>query len=518
VRWIAVPGAVVQIALATLLGVGLSALWGWSVGAGLLLGLSLSVASTVVLLRALDERNLLHTSNGRIAVGWLIVEDLAMVLALVLLPAVATVLSGASASAAFDGNFALSLAITLGKVLIFVAIAVMLGPRVIPWLLMQVARTGSRELFRLSVLAVALGIAYGSAELFGVSFALGAFFAGLILSESRFSRKAAEESLPFQDAFSVLFFVSVGMLFDPLVLVHNPAAVASVLLLIVVGKPLIAFLVVLALRYPISTGLVVSVSLAQIGEFSFILLTLGLSLGLLPAEGRDLIVAGALFSITLNPLLFSLAEWAVGRSALARSGPLASIGQRRYQALERDLRAVRQRAERREQAHGIRLRALVETFPLFASLDRQEQEELLLFFRPRAASPGEKLIRAGGRGDAMYFISSGKVEVLAARQRIVLEAGEVFGEMALLTGERRSADVIALDFCQFLVLSRRDFNKFASQHPALKQSLGVKAEERREMNRRAAANSAVEDGSEPSLASPAEVEETPARDAERSIG
>ena len=311
VRRIAVPGAIGQILLATLLGAGVAYLWGWSFGAGLVFGLALSVASTVVLLRALEERNTLDSNNGQIAVGWLIVEDLAMVLALVLLPAVAGVLGGNAQGMAghFGGdNLALALALTLGKVAVFLVLVLVVGTRVVPWLLAQVARTGSRELFTLSVLATALGIAFGSAALFGVSFALGAFFAGVVLNESDFSHQAAADSLPLQDAFAVLFFVSVGMLFDPSILVREPLAVLAVLAVIIIGKSLASFGIVLAFGYPVSTGLTVSASLAQIGEFSFILAALGGSLGLLPAEGRDLILAGALLSITANPLVFAGAD------------------------------------------------------------------------------------------------------------------------------------------------------------------------------------------------------------------
>jgi CPA2 family monovalent cation:H+ antiporter-2 len=308
VRAIAIPGAIAQIVVATGSGLALAVLWGWGTGAGLVLGLALSVASTVVLLRALEQRNMLDSANGRIAVGWLIVEDLAMVLALVLLPALAGALGGDArgVAAQFAGDsLVTALFLTLTKVAIFVALVIIVGTRVVPWLLLTVARTGSRELFTLSVLAIALGIAYGSAELFGVSFALGAFFAGVVLSESDFSHQAAADSLPLQDAFAVLFFVSVGMLFDPGILLRQPLAVAAVLLLIVFGKSLAAFAIVLLRGYPVATALVVSASLAQIGEFSFILAGLGVTFGLLPPEGRDLILAGAILSITLNPLVFA---------------------------------------------------------------------------------------------------------------------------------------------------------------------------------------------------------------------
>ena len=312
-RWIAIPGAIGQIAIATGMGLALAMAWGWNAGAGLVFGLCLSVASTVVLLRALEDRSLLATSRGRIAVGWLIVEDLVMVLTLVLLPVFAEALggrTGLSAGEAAGGGTAIvvTVGITLVKVAAFILLAVLLGPRLVPWFLKQAARTGSRELFTLSVLALALGIAYGSAEVFGVSFALGAFFAGVVLNESDFSHRAAADSLPLQDAFAILFFVSVGMLFDPAILIHEPLAVLAVLSVIMVGKSLAALVIVLLLGYPAGTALTVAASLGQIGEFSFILAGLGVATGLLPAEGRDLILAGALLSITLNPLIFAIVE------------------------------------------------------------------------------------------------------------------------------------------------------------------------------------------------------------------
>jgi CPA2 family monovalent cation:H+ antiporter-2 len=306
VRAIAVPGAVVQIAVATVMGLGLALFLDWSVAGGLVFGLSLSVASTVVLLRALQERRLLRTERGRIAVGWLIVEDLAMVLALVLIPAIAGAV-GSSEGYGAAGILA-ALALTLGKVVAFVAIMLIVGRRVIPWVLHWVAHTGSRELFRLAVLAVALGVAFGAAYLFDVSFALGAFFAGMILSESPLSQQAAQESLPLRDAFAVLFFVSVGMLFDPSILLRAPAELAATLAIIVFGKSVAAFGIVRAFGRSTPTALTISASLAQIGEFSFILAGLGVELGLLPTEGRDLILAGAILSILLNPLVFMLVD------------------------------------------------------------------------------------------------------------------------------------------------------------------------------------------------------------------
>jgi CPA2 family monovalent cation:H+ antiporter-2 len=483
VRGIAIPGAIGQIVLATLLGMGMCWLWGWSLGTGLVVGLSLSVASTVVLLKALEERNLVDSPNGRVAVGWLIVEDLAMVLALVLLPAFAGMLGAKPVDGhSTSGMPLLQLAITLAKVAAFTALAVLLGPKVVPWLLARVARTGSRELFTLSVLAVALGIAYGSAEVFGVSFALGAFFAGVVLSESSFSHKAAADSLPLQDAFSVLFFVSVGMLFDPTILVREPDAVLAVLALIVVGKSLIAFAIIMLLRFPIGTGLMVSASLAQIGEFSFILIALGISSGLVPSEGRDLVVAGALFSIMLNPLVFALMAELQRRAEAAPSTGAAYFGQKRYEALARDLEHVKARAEERTRAQELKLQGLLDQFPILSLVERQDQEALLLMFRPKSASPGDRVIRRGDRADGMYFISSGAVEVKVGGRTIRLEPGSYFGEMALLSGERRTADVIAVDFCQFLVLDRRDFNQFMARHPAVRAAVAEIAEQRREMN------------------------------------
>jgi len=336
VRRIAVPGAIVQIAVATVLGAAVALSWGWTPGGAFVFGLCLSVASTVVLLRALEHRGLLDSVNGRIAVGWLVVEDLAMVLALVILPAVAGLLGGkAQPGAGLDaGGIWLTLALTIAKVVAFIGLMLLVGRRVFPRLLWIVARTGSRELFTLCVIATALGVAYGSARLFDVSFALGAFFAGMMLRESEFSHRAADESLPLREAFSVLFFVSVGMLFDPAVLVTQPLKLAAVVAIILVGKTLAAIALVLAFRYPLNTALTVGASLAQIGEFSFILASLGVALGLLPVEGQTLILAGALISIALNSAVFALVEparnWISERSSFARQletrdDPLAQL-------------------------------------------------------------------------------------------------------------------------------------------------------------------------------------------------
>ena len=343
VRKVALPGAILQIAAATGMGMALAHFWGWSLGGGLVFGLALSVASTVVLLRALEERGTLDSFNGRIAVGWLVVEDLVTVLVLVLLPALAGALggdpgaaagAGAHGGAPAEGGVLKALALTLGQVALFVAFMLLVGRKLFPWILWQVARTKSRELFTLCVIAAAVGIAYAATRLFGISFALGAFFAGMVLRESELSHRAAHESLPLRDAFAVLFFVSVGMLFEPAILVEQPLRLLAVVGIILFGKSVAAFALVVLLRYPASTALTVSAALAQIGEFSFILAALGISLDLLPHEGQSLILAGAIISITLNPLMFMLAarlERLLGRDqALAaryarKADPLAEL-------------------------------------------------------------------------------------------------------------------------------------------------------------------------------------------------
>ena len=332
VKAIALPGAVVQIIAATALGMLTAMMWGWSFGAGLVFGLCLSCASTVVLLKALESRGVLETFNGRIAVGWLIVEDLVMVLVLVLLPPLGTLLGGAAHGE--GGSIGMTLFITFGKVGAFIVLMLVVGKRLFPKVLWLVAKTGSRELFTLCVIAAAVGVAYGAAALFGVSFALGAFFAGMMMRESSLSHRAADESLPLRDAFAVLFFVSVGMLFDPHVVAERPLAVLAVVAVILIGKTVAAVVLVLLLRYPLNTALIVGASLAQIGEFSFILAGLGREIKLLPEEGQSLILAGALISIALNPAVFAAVEpaqrWIRKRSALARklegfADPLAAL-------------------------------------------------------------------------------------------------------------------------------------------------------------------------------------------------
>ena len=491
VRWVAIPGAIVQIVVATAMGVAMAMyFWGWSLGAGIVLGLSLSVASTVVLLKALDERNAVGTANGRIAIGWLIVEDLAMVVVLVLLPAFAGMLGGhvpAAEHAAGDGSLLASLGNTAIKVSAFVLILLFFGPRVMPWLLRQVARTGSRELFTLSVLAVSLGIAFGSAELFDVSFALGAFFAGVVLSESDFSHKAAANSLPLQDAFAVLFFVSVGMLFDPSILIRQPMMVASVVALILFGKALAALTIVGVMGYPFSTALTVAGALAQIGEFSFILAGLGVTYGLMPAEGVNLVLAGALISITVNPLVFAGVE-AIENYVNERptlKAKLEDSRAERFDRLRSELEVARLALEKKHHAHKtFSPEELVSRFPLFAGLTPDQRETLILHFLPKTAAPGERIIRAGDKAEAAYFLSSGEVEVsVYGRQINKLGAGSFFGEMALLSGERRSADVTALDFCKYLSLSQRDFRRFVRKYPSVYEQVVALAKQRGSMNR-----------------------------------
>lgn len=301
VRKVALPGAILQMLIASAAGTGLGLLFGWTVGASLLFGLALSVASTVVMLRALEDRQLLDTRAGHIAIGWLIVEDLAMVIALVVIPVLAADTSGPL-------EITKELAFTGLKVGAFVALMVIVGRRFIPWLLARVADTGSRELFTLGVLALGIGVAVGAAWIFDVSFALGAFFAGMILRESDLSQRAAEDSLPLRDAFAVLFFVAVGMLVDPAVFVEQPLALLATVLVIVGGKFVVAFVLVRMLKYSRRMSSVIAASLAQIGEFSFILVTLGTKYEILPGAAGDLVLAGAIVSIVLNPILFAWAS------------------------------------------------------------------------------------------------------------------------------------------------------------------------------------------------------------------
>ncbi|GAB1439550.1 YbaL family putative K(+) efflux transporter [Providencia sp.] len=305
VKTIAIPGAIAQIAVATLLGLGLSLLFGWGIFTGIVFGLCLSTASTVVLLRALEERQLIESQRGQIAIGWLIVEDLAMVLTLVLLPAAAAIMNTDDAS---FSELALGLAWTIGKVVLFIFIMIVVGRKVIPWILSRTASTGSRELFTLAVLALALGIAYAAVAIFDASFALGAFFAGMVLNESELSHRAAQDTLPLRDAFAVLFFVSVGMLFDPVVLIEQPLGIIAVLAIIIIGKSAAALVLVRMFGHSRRTALTISVSLAQIGEFAFILAGMGLTLGVMDKDAQNLVLAGAIVSIMLNPVLFSLLD------------------------------------------------------------------------------------------------------------------------------------------------------------------------------------------------------------------
>lgn len=330
VKAIAIPGAIAQIAVATLLGLGLSAFFGWGLFSGIVFGLCLSTASTVVLLRALEERGLIDSQRGQIAIGWLIVEDLAMVLALVLLPAIANMLE--SSDQTNVSQLMINLGITVGKVVAFILIMMIVGRKLIPWILAKTAATGSRELFTLSVLALALGIAYGAVTLFDASFALGAFFAGMVLNESELSHRAAQDTLPLRDAFAVLFFVSVGMLFDPMVLIEHPLGILATLAIIIIGKSVAALVLVRMFGHSRRTALTISVSLAQIGEFAFILAGLGVALNVLEPDARNLVLAGALVSIMLNPVLFSLLD-----RYLAKTETKEEVEQLQQEELEEEM-------------------------------------------------------------------------------------------------------------------------------------------------------------------------------------
>lgn len=332
VKYIAVPGAVAQMGLATVLGMLVAHYWGWTFGQAIVFGMCLSCASTVVLLKALETKGILESHDGQIAVGWLVVEDIMTVLILVLLPPLAPMLGAEAVQPVSNTPLWEVIAWTVGRVALFIFLMLVVGKRVLPWLLWQVAKTGSRELFTLCVLAVAIGIAYGAAEIFSVSFALGAFFSGMVMRESKYAHRAAMESLPLRDAFSVIFFVGVGMMFDPMILVDKPLHLLAFLAIIMLGKSLVAFGLVMLFRYPLHTALTVAAALAQIGEFSFILAGLGVSLGLLPQEGMSLVLAGAIISIALNPVMFALVgplrnlmkrRWKYARVLDAKSDPLS---------------------------------------------------------------------------------------------------------------------------------------------------------------------------------------------------
>jgi monovalent cation:H+ antiporter-2, CPA2 family len=483
---LAIPGAIAQIAIVTTVVASIAHFWGWPLGASLVFGLSLSAASTVVLHRALEDRNSLSTTNGRVAVGWLIVEDMVMVLVLVLLPSLVQVLGGSagdhSTHAASDQPLLMTLAITLLKVSCFVAISLLFGPRLLPWLLREVARTGSRELFTLTVLAMALGIAYAAAYVFDVSFALGAFFAGVVLNESELSHKAAANSLQLQDAFGVLFFVSVGMMFDPSSLIREPLMAIAAIGLVVVGKSIIAVCIVLLLRFPSSTALSVGASLAQIGEFSLILGGLGMSYGLLDSAGFNLILAAALFSILVNPLLFSgadkLTAWITGSTTL--SAYIESRQMARLNRIQSELDGAYARAQVRAAAHKtFTPEELAVKFPLFANLTPEQREVLVLHFQPHSAAPGERIIKTGDIADAMYLISKGEVEVAIDGRHVVNRGpGEFFGEMGLLSRGRRTADVTALDYCSFAKLSGPDFHRFLKRYPDIRAQVAQLAAQR----------------------------------------
>ena len=461
VRRIVIPGAVVQIAISTLLGMGLAWLLGWPFGTGFVFGLALSVASTVVLMHALQDRRLVDTGRGQIAIGWLVVQDLLTVLALVLLPPLAGLLRGDGGG--FDAaGLVVALGFTIGKVMAFIALMLLVGHRVIPAILHYIAHTGSRELFRLAVLAVALGVAFVAAELFGVSFALGAFFAGMVLSESELSQRAAEESLPLRDAFAVLFFISVGMLFNPIVLLHEIVPLLGTLLVVMVGGPCVALLMVWLFGYPLATALTIGIGLAQIGEFSFILADLGIGLGLLPERARDLILGTSIVSIFANPILFTAMErlkpwierWDAKRappppkevaeeelpvSSLSDHAVLVGygrVGRLVCASLVREgwpLLVIEQRGERAERMRGEGLEVITGN----AAQDRVlraanlPQAHILLVAIPdvfeggqiveqaRAASPGLEIIaRAHSEAEAQHLMQHGASSVVMGEREI----------------------------------------------------------------------------------------------------
>jgi monovalent cation:H+ antiporter-2, CPA2 family len=460
VRAIAIPGAIGQMAVASLLGLGLALALGWPVGSGIVFGLALSVASTVVLLRALQERRLVNSDRGRIAVGWLIVEDSVMVLALVLLPAIAplfdTTIQRSGGFGLASSGVLTTVLVTVGKVAAFVAVMLVIGRRVIPAVLHYAAHSGSRELFRLCVLAIALGIAFGAAKLFGVSFALGAFFAGMILSESELSQRAAEETLPLRDAFAVLFFVSVGMLFNPAILVQQSWVVLATVGIIVAGKSLAALIIVLAFGHSLATALFISSSLAQIGEFSFILASLGITLGILEPSGRDLILAGAMLSILLNPLLFlaldRLRPWLdsreQARSAAAAGGleedaPVAGregevvligygrVGRRIADEITGGLRVMDERDDVIERLRAKGLSAVAGSAPAaLGSIDLAKVDTLIVAIpdgfeagqiveQARAANPGLFIIARGhSDAEAEHLTSCGASAVVLGAEEI----------------------------------------------------------------------------------------------------
>jgi len=475
VRKIAIPGAVVQIGVATLMGMGLGWFLGWRTLEGFVFGLALSVASTVVLLRALQARNLVDTERGRIAVGWLIVEDLAMVLALVLLPAIAAGMASADGTGGFD--LVRALAGTLFKVAGFLALMLIVGRRVIPALLHWVVHTGSRELFRLAVLSIALGVAFGAAYVFDVSFALGAFFAGMILGETQLSRRATEETLPLRDAFAVLFFVSVGMLFDPRAVIEQPLPLLATLTIIVVGKSVAAFAIVRAFGHGTTTALTISASLAQIGEFSFILAGLGVGLGLLPPEGRDLILAGAMLSILLNPVAFTLSargehpsrevaepepaavarariEESHGLTVLVGYGRLGKLVADGFRGTRRPLVIIEEEADLVAEARAAGLRAVLGNATQDNVLREAgiEQASRLLIAVPEGFEPAvvverarslrpnlPAIARAHSEEEMDYLLRHGVTRVILGEEEIAKRMIELTRELALIADNGGSA-------------------------------------------------------------------------------
>jgi CPA2 family monovalent cation:H+ antiporter-2 len=475
VRAIAIPGAIAPIAVASLLGLGLAKFLGWPLGAGIVYALALSVASTVVLLRALQEHRLIQSEQGRIAVGWLIVEDIVMVLTLVALPALAPLMDETTQQPAISGwgasQIPTTLAVTSAKIVSFVAVMLLLGRRIIPWVLHHIAHTGSRELFRLGVLAIALGVAFGAAKLFGVSFALGAFFAGMIMSESALSQQAAAETLPMRDAFAVLFFVSVGMLFEPTIVVQETWPVIATLAIIVIGKSVAAFAIVRAFRHTLTTALTISASLAQIGEFSFILAGLGVGLGLLHESGRDLILAGALLSILINPLFFlaldRLTSWLQQREDSKElptaTAPAAAI---KVPVTDQEDHAVGCRVGNAVQKLGIPLLVVDEKDDIVRDLRARDIEAIagnatMLLKAANLTKAGALLVAIPDAFEAGQIVAQARAAnahlVIVARAHSAAEADHLarLGANAVVLGEQEIADAMVTELRSHSARQRR---------------------------------------------------------------
>lgn len=453
------------------LGYGIGKMLGWTTMDAIYLGAALAVSSTTIIIKAVEELGLKKKKFATLVFGILIVEDLITIAILVLLTTI-------SVTQQFDG---MEMLLSVLKLIFFLILWFVVGIFFIPTILKKARKLMNDETLLIVSIAMCLLMVYLAAKV-GFSYALGAFVMGSLLAETTKAERIEHLVKPVKDLFGAIFFVSVGMMIDLRMMGEYAVPILIITLACIVGKVITtgigAYISGNSLKVSLQTGM----SLAQIGEFSFILIALGISTGLVPSEGRDLIVAGALFSIMLNPLVFALVSELQSRVRAAQPAGAAFFGQPHYDALSHELDRIRARGEERTKAHDLKLHGLLEQFPVLSLVERQDQEALLLMFRPKSAAPGERVIRTGDRADGMYFISSGAVEVQVNGRTIRLEAGAYFGEMALLSGERRTADIVAVDFCQFLVLDRRDFNQFMSRHPAVRAAVAAIAEERREMN------------------------------------